>query len=153
LDNLQLPTTVNDYEIVGFDYSVLNLDQKYWPGGSQQELGFFYKTIKTDKGELPDLCYGAVGRQFLAEMLEDIIAKAKNGKNLIIDSVLSDEELKTIESECSNCDIVKVGIRPPLAIVIAREIQRGDRKIGIAEAFFASLSKKAKVELIYENCR
>jgi chloramphenicol 3-O phosphotransferase len=120
----------DEYAIVGFDYAVEeNLDKCYWPGGTLEKEGFCY--FESEHGLQLEI--GHVGREFLKNMLFDIINKAKSGCNLIVDSVLSDEEYATINRELADCHIMDVGLKPPLEKIIKRESQRGDRKIGLAK--------------------
>jgi chloramphenicol 3-O phosphotransferase len=124
------------FEIVGFDHAVLDLDKKYWPGGTHEKEGFYYKDIQTEHGVLPELCHGHIGKQFLEKMMADIIQLAKSGKNIIIDQVLSDDEHDLLMRELKDCTVLHVGLKPPLEEVVKREMMRGDRKIGLAESLY-----------------
>lgn len=122
--------------VVGFDHAVERLDKKYWPGGSNEKEGFYYIEIESSEGKAPKLCWGQVGEAFLESMIADIIKAAKADENLIIDSVLSDEEHQKLLAELSECNVVQIGLKPPLEEVIKREEARGDRKNGLAKATY-----------------
>jgi len=127
-----------EFIIVGFDHAVLQLDKKYWPGGSDEKEGFYYKEIETENGVVPELCHGNVGAQFLVKMMADIIQLAKSGQNIILDQVLSDSEHEQLVTELKDCTFLSVGLKPPLEEVVKREKERGDRKVGIAKALYES---------------
>lgn len=137
------------FKIVGFDPAVEGLDKKYWPGGSNEKEGFYYVEIETSEGKLPKLCWGTIGEAFLQKMMADIIQAAKEGENLIIDSVLSDEEHQKLLAELSECNVVQIGLKPPLEEVIRREAARGDRKNGLAKATYENfyLDKNFDLEI------
>src|SRR3990167_3634055 len=139
----EIQRQANDqYTIVGFDIAVEFLDKKYWPGGSHETEGFYYKKIKTERGEFPELAYGMVGANFLKNMLNDIISLMHKGQNLIIDFVMSNEQRFALISACANAKVLQVGIKPPLDEIIRREKARDDRKEGIAEALYEDFYKE-----------
>lgn len=140
-----------EYLLVGFDHAVESLDKKYWPGGSHEKEGFYYEQVKTKHGEFPELRHGAVGAQFLKDMMKDIIALANDGKNLIIDFVMSDEEHAALVAGCEDSKIISVGIKPPLDEVIRREKARGDRKEGIAEAAYENFYQGKTFDLLVDT--
>lgn len=126
------------FNIVGFDYAVEEkLDKKYWPGGISEQEGFYY----VDQENGPELRKGFIGKKFLKEMMDDIILRGKSGENLIVDQVLSDEEYEQIETEFSDSKIIRIGLKPPITILLERELKRGDRKIGIAEKAYNNFYK------------
>lgn len=141
----------DNYLIVGFDHVVESLDKKYWPGGSHEKEGFYYEQIKTNDGEFPELRHGAVGDEFLREMMRDIIALANSGNNLIVDFVMSDDEKNMLIDQCKDSTIVQIGIKPPLAEVIKREMARGDRKVGIAEAAYEAFYKGKIFDILIDS--
>lgn len=123
----------NDFIIVGFDYAVLELDRKYWPGGSHEKEGFYFVTVDSEHGKVPEIRHGLIGEKFLKKLIEDIIELQRSGKNLIIDMILSEEEYQALLLNFKECSILHVGLKPPLDEVIKREQERGDRKIGIGK--------------------
>lgn len=141
----------DNYLIVGFDHAVESLDKKYWPGGSHEKEGFYYEQIKTNDGEFPELRHGAVGAKFLQEMMRDIIALANSGNNLIVDFVMSDDENNMLINSCKDSTIIQIGIKPPLEEVIKREMARGDRKVGIAEAAYEAFYQGKKFDIVIDS--
>jgi chloramphenicol 3-O-phosphotransferase len=122
-----------DFSIEGFDTAVeKKLEKQYWPEGSNSKEGFYY--VETASG--PEMQHGEKGKKFLEEMISDIIKLANSGKNIIIDSVLSDAEHNRLIKEMKDCTILQVGLKPPLQVVIDREQARPDRKVGVAKAAY-----------------
>jgi len=122
------------FHVAGFDYAVFDLDKKYWPGGSHDHDGFFIEKAMTPDGEVSDLKSGPVGKNFLKKMLADMIHMADEGKNLIIDTVPSDEEYQQLLAAFSKHKVIHVGLKPPIQVVIDRENMRTDRRPGTAKA-------------------
>lgn len=83
--------------------------------------------------------------------MADMIEKANSGKNLIIDQVLSNDELQVIKEGCSECNIVKIGIKPPLEEVIRREKQRGNRQEGLAASLYNNFYKSKPFDLLIDS--
>lgn len=124
------------YQLVGFDYAVMDLDKKYWPGGECEQEGFHVVNVITEHGEIPELRTGPVGKAFLNKMMKDIIALANRGVNLIIDTVPSDAEYKLLQDSLIEHRVFRVGLKPPLEKVIEREDKRPDRRSGTAKAAY-----------------
>lgn len=75
----KLTASLHDYSILGFDYSVEKmLPKEYWPDGKKEHEGFYY--LEEDDG--PDLKTGPIGKKFLIEMFDHIIAEAQSGNNI-----------------------------------------------------------------------
>lgn len=122
------------YQVAGFDYAVIDLEKKYWPGGTHDREGFYIEKIMTQDGEVPELKSGAVGKAFIKKMIADMIQMADEGKNLIIDTVPSDEEYQQLLIAFSKHQVILVGLKPPMQVVIDRENIRVDRRPGTAQA-------------------
>lgn len=142
---------VNGYQIVGFDYAVLDLDKKYWPGGTHEQEGFHVVNVMTVHGETPELIAGPVGKDFLKKMIDDIIRLADQGNNLIIDTVLSDQEYQQLLDALSKHTVLKVGLKPPLEIVIEREDKRHDRRSGTAKAAYHQFYDNKTFDLVIDT--
>lgn len=121
------------YQVAGFDYAVIDLEKKYWPGGTHDREGFYIEKIMTQDGEVPELKSGAVGKAFIKKMIADMIQMADEGKNLIIDTVPSDEEYQQLLIAFSKHQVILVGLKPPMQVVIDRENIRADRRPGTAK--------------------
>ncbi len=141
----------NSYQIVGFDYAVLELDKKYWPGGSHEKEGFYVVKVMSEHGETPELRTGAVGKTFLEKMLSDIMQLANKGTNLIIDTVLSDQEYQYLQEAFVNHKVLKIALKPPLEKVIEREDERADRRSGTAKAAYHQFYDTKTFDLIIDT--
>jgi len=137
----------DSYHLTGFDYSVESLDKKYWPGGSHEREGFYVKKSITEHGETSELIAGTIGKAFLKKMLEDMIRQADEGNNLIIDTVPSDEEYQELLSAFKDHEILCVGIKPPVEVIIERENRRSDRRPGTAKAAYQQFYANKKFDL------
>ncbi len=123
----QLPE--ENFIIDGFDHAVEKLDKKYWPTGELHREGFYY----IDGPDGPQMQRGPVGDKFLESMIADIIRKAQDGKNIIIDYVPPEEDIARFKKELPEAEFITVGLKPPIEWVIENEKKRGDRKVGMAE--------------------
>lgn len=119
-----------DYIIDGFDHAVeKNLDKKYWPDGELKHEGFQFIDGPTG----PQMKVGPKGAEFLEFMISDIIQKAKAGNNIIIDYVPSEEDIARFKKELPEVEFISVGLKPPVEWAIKKELERGDRQVGVAK--------------------
>jgi chloramphenicol 3-O phosphotransferase len=118
-----------DYIIDGFDYAVENLDKKYWPDGELKHEGFEF----ADGPMGPYFQIGPKGAELLEQMIVGIIQKVREGNNIIIDYVPSDEDIARLKKELPGAEFVSIGLRPPIEWVTQKELERGDRQVGLAK--------------------
>ncbi|MBL8026165.1 MAG: AAA family ATPase [Fibrobacteres bacterium] len=70
------------------------------------------------------------------------------GVNTIIDHVLLDEDVKKdFYQTLSSYPLICIGVICPLEVLIAREIKRGDRIIGLAEEQYENVHKNMEYDL------
>jgi chloramphenicol 3-O phosphotransferase len=80
---------------------------------------------------------GPLGRRLVLGMHATAAALAGQGLNVIVDHVLlEDDWLADCRTRWAAFDVLVVGVRCPLEVVIERERSRKDRTIGQAEAQF-----------------
>lgn len=139
------------FQVVGFDYAVMDLDKKYWPGGECEHDGFHVVNVMAEHGETPELRAGPVGKAFLEKMMKDIIALANRGVNLIIDTVPSDAEYKQLQDSLAEHRVLRVGLKPPLETVIERENKRPDRRAGTAKAAYHQFYDYKTFDLVIDT--
>jgi chloramphenicol 3-O phosphotransferase len=121
------------YLIDGFDHAVeKNLDKKYWPDGALKHEGFQFIDGPTG----PQMQVGPKGAEFLEFMISDIIKKAKAGNNIIIDYVPSDEDIARFKKELPDVEFISIGLKPPVEWAIKKELERGDRQVGVAKQIY-----------------
>jgi chloramphenicol 3-O phosphotransferase len=82
-----------------------------------------------------ELRFGPPGIRLVAGMYAAMAGLASAGNNVIVDDVIFDrivlrEALRALKA----FDVLFVGVRCPLEVVIEREVARGDRMRGLAEA-------------------
>jgi chloramphenicol 3-O phosphotransferase len=77
-----------------------------------------------------------------------ITALAEAGNNLIVDHVLQEDEwLKQCVLEWVDLDVLFVGVKCPLAVLLKREESRQDRVVGTAEYQFLKVHAQAVYDL------
>ncbi len=79
---------------------------------------------------------GPAGARLLAGMLEAVAALAWAGCDLVFDTVMDREATIICRARLTAFDTAHVGLVAPLTVIEAREVQRGDRLIGLARAQF-----------------
>jgi chloramphenicol 3-O phosphotransferase len=80
----------------------------------------------------------ALGTRLITGMHETVATLARAGLNVIVDHVILEETwVDEIDRVWHGLDVLAVGVRCPLEVVVERERSRGDRTIGQAEAQFA----------------
>jgi chloramphenicol 3-O phosphotransferase len=94
--------------------------------------GVTFETI--DEGGKPSVIIrtGPMASRVFRGMRHAIAALAAQGNNLIIDEVLLGPEREEYIGILSPFEVFLVGVFAPLEILEARELQRGDRLVGLA---------------------
>jgi chloramphenicol 3-O phosphotransferase len=94
--------------------------------------GFVFETVY--QGGIPQVVItsGAVGRRLMRGMRHAIAAMAREGNNVIVDDVILGDQLAEYRELLVEFSLYVVGVFAPLAVLEARERQRGDRRIGLA---------------------
>lgn len=95
--------------------------------------GITFETVREDGKPSVVIKTGPVAERMLRGMRHAIAAMAAQGNNLIVDDVLLGSEKKAEYADLlSAFDVFLVGVFAPLEVLEARELQRGDRMIGLA---------------------
>lgn len=137
-----------DYIIDGFDHAVEeNLDKKYWPNGELKHEGFQF--IDSPTG--PQMKVGPKGAEFLEFMLSEIIRKAKEGQNIIIDYVPSDDDIARFKRELPEVEFVTIGLKPPVEWAIQKELERGDRQVGVAKQAYKEFYEGKQFDIVFDT--
>ena len=85
-----------------------------------------------------------LGHQFIAGMHAAAAAIADAGLNVIVDHVLVEQAwLDDCSRRWAGFDVLFVGVRCPLEVVLRRELERRDRTLGQAEAQFGIVHRWA----------
>ena len=80
---------------------------------------------------------GPLGQRLVLGMQATAAALADQGLNVIVDHVLlEDDWLADCRARWAAFDVLVVGVRCPLEVIVERELTRKDRTIGQAEAQF-----------------
>jgi chloramphenicol 3-O phosphotransferase len=109
--------------------------------------GFTYKTLHEDGKPLVEITTGPVGERTLRGMRHAIVAIAAQGNNLIVDDVLLGEEKAEYRKLLSAFETYLVGVFAPLEVLEARELERGDRSIGLARWQFSRVHEGMSYDL------
>jgi len=85
-----------------------------------------------------------LGHRFIAGMHATAAALAETGLNVIVDHVLLEEAwLDDCFQRWAGYDVLVVGVRCPLEVILQRELERQDRTLGQAEAQLAVVHRWA----------
>ncbi len=82
---------------------------------------------------------GPVGARLLDGMLGAVAALAGAGCDLVFDTVMDRDAATLCRARLAAFEVSYVGLVAPLAVIEAREAQRGDRMIGLARAQFGQV--------------
>jgi chloramphenicol 3-O phosphotransferase len=84
---------------------------------------------------------GPAARRLLRGMRRAIAALARAGNNVIVDDVMLNDDWADYAACLSGFDVKLVGVFAPLEVLEARELERGDRLIGLARWQFARVHR------------
>lgn len=102
------------------------------PAYHQHPDGFTYQTAFEGDKPVVVIKTGPIGERTLRGMRHAIAAMATQGNNLIVDDVLLGQEKAEYAALLSAFEAYFVGVFAPLDVLEARELERGDRLIGLA---------------------
>jgi chloramphenicol 3-O phosphotransferase len=101
--------------------------------GPHAEAGMVFESVN---GSI-ERRVGPFGRTLLAAYRAAVAAIARGGLDVIVDEVLlSTEDWDGWQRELAGLDVTWVAVEAPLAVLLERERERGDRVIGMAAAQF-----------------
>ena len=84
----------------------------------------------------------ALGHRFISGMHAAVAAVAASGLNVMVDHVVLEPEwVVEMDRRWGTFDVVRVGVRCPLEVIVERERARRDRTIGQAEAQFDAVHR------------
>ena len=97
---------------------------------------------------------GALGRRLVSGMHRTVAALADSGLDVIVDHVLLESEwLDECRRLWAPFDVLFVGVRCPLEVVVERERSRRDRTIGQAAAQFEVVHRAGGYDLEVDTSR
>jgi chloramphenicol 3-O phosphotransferase len=94
--------------------------------------GLIFETTQVDGKPCISIRAGPVVERALSGMRHAIAALAAHGNNVIVDEVMLGQEANDYRNLLSQFDVHFVGLFAPLGILEARELERGDREVGLA---------------------
>ena len=94
--------------------------------------GIIFETVQEHGKPSVVIKTGPVAERMLRGMRHAIAAMAAQGNNLIVDEVLLGSERAEYAELLSAFEVFLVGVFAPLDVLESRELQRGDRLIGLA---------------------
>lgn len=113
--------------------------------------GISYEEGETDGRPSVAVKVGPVGARVLHGMRHAIAAMAGQGNNLIVDDVLCDGEIRDYRQLLSSHDLRVVGVFAPLHVLEQREVERGDRLIGLARWQFDRVHRGIDYDLTVDS--
>jgi len=120
--------TAEPFLYVAMDAFIDMLPESSW--GHPDGLAF--ETVQEDGKPSVIIKTGPVAERAFRGMRHGIAAMAAQGNNLIVDEVLLGSEKAEYAELLSPFEVSMVGVFAPLEVLEARELQRGDRLIGLA---------------------
>lgn len=94
--------------------------------------GICYENDTADGKHAVAIRVGIIGARVLRGMRQAVAAIAAEGNDLIVDAVLFADGVKQYRKLLSDFELRCVGIFAPLEVLERREVERGDRMIGLA---------------------
>jgi chloramphenicol 3-O phosphotransferase len=94
--------------------------------------GIVFEAMQQDGSPMVIIRNGEVARRCFRGMRHAIAAMAAEGNNMIVDEVMLGEQMAEYTALLAPFDLRVVGVFAPLAVLEARERQRGDRMPGLA---------------------
>lgn len=101
--------------------------------GHSPAVGFWWKKVNQDTEELPAISAGPFGQMIATSFRNMAVFLAKEGHNLIIDTVCFKEEMPSWKDALNPFDTLFVELTCPGDILEKREEKRGDRMRGSAK--------------------
>lgn len=138
------------YWHVGFDFFVSMIPPAYLPGGKKAEEGISFKIDSVQKNTVSYV--GSAGKKFLLGVPYAIAGLAKQGNNVIIDEIFTNQaRLNDYLLALDFCKVFHVGIFAPLEVIEQREKMRGDRMQGQAKNDFESVHLEKKYDITVDT--
>ncbi len=109
--------------------------------------GIGYTTRTGTDGPVVEIAIGPQGRRLLTGMRAAVSALAEAGNNLIVDDVMLNAEMAEYERLLDGVRLCRVGIHASLAVLVRRERDRGDRRIGLARGQHARVHAGNRYDL------
>lgn len=109
--------------------------------------GLTFATVREHGKRTVVITTGPVADRAFRGMRHAIAAMAAEGNNLIVDDVLLGQGKAEYPELLSAFEVFLVGVFAPLAVLEAREHQRGDRLIGLARWQFDRVHKDMTYDL------
>jgi len=98
-----------------------------------------------------EIAAGPLGERLMLGMRRAIAALARAGNDLIVDDVLSAEDVADYRGVLSGVELKLVGLVAPIEIIEARERARGDRMIGLARGQLGYMHRGIAYDLMLDT--
>jgi chloramphenicol 3-O phosphotransferase len=108
---------------------------------------FTYETVHEGGKPVVIIGSGPVGERLMRGMRQAIASMAGQGNNMIVDEVMQASEWTEYAGLLSSFEVSLVGLFAPLEVLEARELQRGDRLIGLARWQYGRIHKGMRYDL------
>lgn len=115
--------------------------------------GFVFEELEEDGFPVVEIATGPVGEKCMAGMRCAIAAMAAQGNNLIVDDVMLDDAAAHYREVLHGFEVSWVGIFAPLEVLEERELERGDRLIGLARWQFDRVHRNIRYDLKIDASR
>ena len=109
--------------------------------------GVTFETIEEDGHPSVVIRTGPVAARVFRGMRHAVAAMAAQGNNMILDEVLLEGEKREYPALLAAFELHLVGVFAPLAVLEARERERGDRMIGLARWQYERVHRDMTYEL------
>lgn len=108
---------------------------------------FTYETVHEDGKPVVIIRSGSVGERLMRGMRHAIASMAGQGNNMIVDEVMQASQWTEYAGLLASFEVSLVGLFARLEVLEARELQRGNRLIGLARWQYGRIHKGMKYDL------
>lgn len=135
---------------VGIDHFLFMLPSRYRMDGGEAHLGYHFKR----EGEEATISKGIFAHKISHAMRQSMHNLLSLHFNLIIDEVLfSMDDFYAYLHILKSCRVYFIAIKPPVAVVVEREKQRGNRFLGLARGLYNEVYRDKLFDLEIDSSR
>jgi chloramphenicol 3-O phosphotransferase len=138
----------------GLDHFLAMLPQKHLVFGKEADQGFKFVPTTDGKHPITNVEVGPVGFQLYSAMHRSMKALIDANFNLIIDDVLFfNEVLQDYIRVFQGYKVYFISVKPPVEVAAQRELDRGDRVIGLARGSYDAVYSNKIIDMEIDSSK